>query len=120
MDSATFKVALESSIFLSLFTDEELMSFLAHGCGTTVGELADPRNAVRCIEGSGLEVQGAELPLDQEAPLAAVAAAAAAHAVFYCPFRGPSKTLMEVIYYRAVKGRIPLSKAAKKVLGEQV
>lgn len=96
---------------------------LAYGCGTTLSELEDDKNSVSLDSKIGrLKIQNSvdctfPLPKSAEALLATIAAA---HAVFYVPFKGPSKTLVEVVYCKALNFNIQMSGASKKVVASML
>ncbi|XP_043223506.1 uncharacterized protein LOC122382351 [Amphibalanus amphitrite] len=96
---------------------DELVTMLAHGCGTTMSELEDCRNSARLQPTTGrLETQDTEWDVTPESRVAAVVIMAAVHAVLYIPFGGPCKTLFEVLYNKALGFCVSLGASAKKVV----
>ena len=92
------------------------MALLVFGCGTTLSELEDHKNSVS-VTPEGLSIQGTisgfQVP---ESKLELIATMAAAHAAFYLPFKGPSKTVMEIVYRKALNFAISPSVSARKVM----
>ena len=122
MDGLTYKVVLNlkiavvnSSFYLSILVDDDLAATLVIGGGTTISELQDGRNSVSVHPETQCLVSDVKYRLPNS-EMKMLAAFAAAHAVLYLPFRGPSMILFEVIYARVMKFAIPLSAAENAIL----
>ena len=103
---------------LSFSTGEELVSLLVYGCQTTMSDLGDERNTVY-LKAGRMSIQGTLCPFSMpESPTEILATMPAAYAVFYLPFRGPSRALFEVLYRKALGFSTPISGMGQKVLAK--
>ena len=83
----------------------------------SISDLKDERNSVSVGEEATIQVQGAHISYGQPtSKIETLAMITAAHAVFYQPFHGPCKALLEVLYRKTPNSSTPVGAVAKKIL----